>query len=229
MVLEMLSFTFFAVLIGFRHGMDSDHVAAIADMVGAEQQRSRQIRMGVMYALGHGAIVLVIGMLAILVGTRLPESFLNAMEFMVGLSLLVLGLIILWSIFRQKEGYVYKSRWELVYQAIARMFRFERSKLHMQKVGILSAFCIGILHGIGAETPTQVMLISNSMGLNNLFFASMQIMLFTLGVLGATVLVTYAASWGFMKAALKRRVQLMLGTLTGGYSLILGFIIIQNL
>ena len=229
MVLEILSFTFFAILIGFRHGMDSDHVAAIADMVGAEKQRKRQLQMGVMYALGHGAIVLVIGMLAVMIVSKLPDSILHAMEFLVGLSLLVLGGYILWSIFQQKEAYEYQSRWELIIQVVARMFRIKTNRAQIQKMGILSAFCIGILHGIGAETPTQVMLIGSSVGLDNFFFASIQILLFTVGLLCATVLVTYATSWGFMKAALKRRVQLLLGTVTGGYSLVLGFMIIQSM
>ncbi|WP_167568721.1 HoxN/HupN/NixA family nickel/cobalt transporter [Brevibacillus migulae] len=229
MVLEILSFTFFAILIGFRHGMDSDHVAAIADMVGAEKQRKRQLQMGIMYALGHGAIVLVIGMLAVMIGTKLPDSILHTMEFLVGLSLLVLGGFILWSIFQQREAYEYQSRWELIIQMVARMFRIKTNRTQIQKMGILSAFCIGILHGIGAETPTQVMLIGSSVGMDNFLFASIQILLFTVGLLIATVLVTFAASWGFMKAALKRRVQLLLGTLTGGYSLVLGFMIIQSM
>jgi high-affinity nickel permease len=229
MLLEILSFTAFALLIGFRHGMDSDHVAAIADMVGAEKQRVRQIKMGVMYALGHGAIVLVIGLLAVFLGSRLPESFLSAMEVLVGVSLLVLGLFIFYSIFKQRESYEYQSRLEIVYTLIARMLKKDQSKLNLQKIGIVGAFMIGVLHGIGAETPTQVMLISSSVGMNSLLFASLQIILFTLGLLVATVLVTYVASWGFMKAGLKRKAYVLLGTLTGGYSVVLGISIIQGL
>jgi len=229
MLLEIVSFTAFALFIGFRHGMDSDHVAAIADMVGAEKQRARQIKMGVMYALGHGAIVLVIGLLAVLLGSRLPESFLGAMEVLVGVSLLVLGMFILYSVFKQRERYEYQSRLEILYTLIARLLKKDQRKLDLQKIGIVGAFLIGVLHGIGAETPTQVMLISSSVGLNNLLFASLQIILFTLGLLAATVLVTYAASWGFMKAGTKRKLYILLGTLTGGYSVLLGISIIQGL
>jgi high-affinity nickel permease len=229
MIIDLLSFTVFAILVGFRHGMDSDHVAAIADMVGAERRRTRQIKLGVMYALGHGAIVLVIGLLAVLLGSRLPEQFLIAMEMLVGLSLLVLGGFILYSVFTRQQNYEYQSRWELVYRMIARIFKKDESKLDLQKIGIFGAFAIGVIHGIGAETPTQVAIISSSVGLDNLVFACLQIVLFTVGLLAATVLVTYIASWGFMKAQLRQKFYLLLGCVTGGYSMLLGFFILQGM
>ncbi len=228
MLLNLLSLTAFSIMIGFRHGMDSDHVAAIADMVGSEKQRGRQLKMGVTYALGHGAIVMVIGLIAIFWGARLPEHVLQMLEFMVGASLLVLGSYILYSIFIKKQQ-GYQSRFEIAYRLIAKLFKKDDSKLDLQKIGIFGAFLIGVLHGIGAETPTQVMLIANSVGLNNSITATLQIVLFTLGLLGATVMVTYLASWGFTKAKVMGRAYLLLGCLTGGYSVLLGFSIIQGI
>ena len=40
--MEFITFALLAVLIGMRHGMDGDHVAAIADMVGSEQQKENK-------------------------------------------------------------------------------------------------------------------------------------------------------------------------------------------
>lgn len=227
MVIELVSFSLFAILIGFRHGMDSDHIAAIADMVGAENQRNRQLRMGITYALGHGSIVVIIGLLAIFVGARLPEEILSMMEFLVGFSLLLLGGFILVTLFRQRNHYEYQSRWQIVSGALAKLLNKKRiDETRVSKIGIVGAFVIGVLHGVGAETPTQVLLLSSSIGMDNAVAAGMQLVLFTFGLLIATILVTYLASWGFMKSQFKRRAYLLLGSITGVYSVSLGISII---
>lgn len=230
MVVELFSFTLFAVLLGFRHGIDSDHVAAIADMVGAESQRNKQLRMGILYALGHGSIVLTMGLIALFLGSRLPEGVLASMEFLVGLSLLVLGAFILYSIFSQRNNYKYESRVEIVSKWIHRALNKEgKLNLSVSKVGFIGAFVIGIVHGIGAETPTQVMLITSSVGLDNVIAATMQLVLFTIGVLFASIAITYAASWGFMKARFRKKIYFILGSVTGIYSVWLGITIINEI
>ncbi|GAB7387056.1 hypothetical protein BSNK01_08920 [Bacillaceae bacterium] len=228
--MEWVSFSFFAMLLGFRHGMDSDHIAAIADMVGAEKQRDRQLKLGIMYAVGHGAIVLAIGFLAIFAGARLPEGFLRAMEFGVGMSLLLLGMFILYSLVRRRDEFAYHSRWQLLSLALCRLLRRKApAEGRLLPFGVISAFVIGIIHGIGAETPTQVLVISSSAGLSNSLLAAAQLFLFVAGLLAATILVTYFASWGFMKANVKRKLSVVLGTLTGLYSVALGLSILSGI
>lgn len=216
-------------LMGFRHGLDSDHVAAIADMVGAETQKRRQLVMGILYALGHGLIVLVMGLIAVLVGVHLPDKVLQAMEMLVGTSLLILGSVILYSVFRQRNDYVYVGRWELIYRSVRSLFgRKGKEKMSVAKLGVIGAFFIGIVHGIGAETPTQVALISSAAGLNDTMASVLQIMLFSLGLLVATTGITLIASWGFMKAKIFRKLYTVLGCLTGGSSVVLGIMIIAG-
>jgi high-affinity nickel permease len=227
--MEWLLFPMVFIFMGFRHGLDSDHVAAIADMVGVETQKRKQIGMGVMYALGHGMIVLVIGLIAVVAGSHLPDKLLQGMEMLVGVSLLVLGVAILYSIVKQRHNYQYVGRFELIYRSVRALFRKgTKEKADVTKIGIIGAFVIGIIHGIGAETPTQVALISTTVGLNNVLAASIQIVLFTLGLLLATTGITFLASWGFMKARFTRKAYIVLGCLTGGYSMVLGWMIIQG-
>lgn len=229
MLIDVLSITIYAVLMGFRHGMDSDHIAAIADMVGAEQQRKKQLRLGITYALGHGAIVMVIGMLAIFFGSHLPEPVLATMEQLVGISLVVLGVFMLYTLIRQRKDYQHQSRLEIGIRLISRMFNKSAEKPDLRKWGVIGAFCIGILHGIGAETPTQVMLISSSVGLNNFAAASMQLLFFTIGLLVATIMVTYIASWGFVNLKARQWAYLLFGCVTGTYSVVLGITIMQGI
>jgi high-affinity nickel permease len=225
--LEFITFAFLAILIGMRHGMDGDHVAAIADMVGSEDRKRKQVSLGIMYAFGHGFIVLVIGFISIFVGVELSHTTRQLMEVLVSLTLIVLGGFILYSLLRQNKEYEYKSRLKIVYEFITKLMA--KTKLGIQEkslssiqLGIISAFVIGIIHGIGVESPSQVALLTNAVGLSNMTAATMQLILFVVGLLISTVCITFCLSWGFMKARFRRKLYFILGSITGMYSLGLG-------
>jgi high-affinity nickel permease len=221
--MEMTVFAAGFLLMGFRHGLDSDHVAAIADMVGAQTARGpgRNLRLGLMYALGHGMVVLVAGLLAVYLGARLPESALKVLEMLVGATLVALGAGVIASMVRNRHSGRYVSRAALV-GGWLRGLTGRRSEPKLQGLGAAGAFVVGVIHGIGAETPTQLALISTVAGIGSMTMAGAQILLFTAGLLAATTFVAFAASVGFVKAALNRRLCLALGCLTGAYSMGLG-------
>ena len=60
--------------LGLRHGIDWDHIAAIADVTGTETSRGKAARLGTLYALGHASGVVALGLLALLVGSTLPAG-----------------------------------------------------------------------------------------------------------------------------------------------------------
>ncbi|XEC97570.1 High-affinity nickel-transporter [Paenibacillus tarimensis] len=225
----MLSFTAVVMLIGFRHGMDMDHIAAITDMVGAERERKKQLLFGTLYALGHGSIIVLVGLAAIVIGRRLSDGFIHVMELGVGLSLLILGLFILYSLVKENSEYRFKSRFQLVAELLAKLSgRKNVSPAAMAKFGILGSLGIGVLHGIGAETPTQIMLFSSAVRLDDQWTAFLQLLLFAVGMLAATLIVTCLASWGFTKAKSFKGVYTLLGSATGLYSIVLGCFIISG-
>jgi high-affinity nickel permease len=232
--MELVMFGLLAILIGMKHGIDGDHVAAIADMVGSEKERRRQVSLGVMYAVGHGMVVMVIGILFIYIGLKLPKETQYLLEGLVSLTLIILGSFIIYSIFHQKRDYQYKSRLKIVTDFFIRLagkFRLERKRTSVSPVGLgaFGALVIGIIHGIGVESPTQIAIISNTAGLDNLTMALLQLTLFVIGLLIATIGITFCLSWGFMKARFKRRLFILLGSVTGAYSLGLGIFMLMEL
>src|SRR5260370_37349125 len=50
-----------AAVLGFRHGFDYDHIAAITDITSVQNTRMKSMQMGMVYALGHTMMVLVLG------------------------------------------------------------------------------------------------------------------------------------------------------------------------
>ena len=77
---------------GARHGIDWDHIAAIADITGSQTERKQAIWLGTLYVLGHAAVVFVLGVIAIALGDVLPEGVDEVMGRVVGITLVVLGI-----------------------------------------------------------------------------------------------------------------------------------------
>jgi cytochrome c biogenesis protein CcdA len=103
-----------AFLLGFRHGFDIDHLSALGDLTCAQRSSRRSFLLAMLYVAGHAAVVLVIGVVAIAIGLQLPDGIDTAMERVVGLSLIVLGLVTAVSIVRQRGAFRPRSRWTLM-------------------------------------------------------------------------------------------------------------------
>ncbi|MDP1820960.1 MAG: hypothetical protein Q8K58_13870, partial [Acidimicrobiales bacterium] len=58
---SILSSTAFgsALVFGFRHGFDWDHLAALTDLTGSQPRSRRAMFLATLYALGHALMVLV--------------------------------------------------------------------------------------------------------------------------------------------------------------------------
>jgi len=219
--MELMGLLFMSATLGLRHGLDADHIAAITDMVGAETKAKRSLKLGLMYALGHGMVVLLIGVLAILAGQTLPDGVLKATEVLVGASLLVLGTVMLLSLWKAKGDYRYKGRVEIIMNAVRTVFRRDASPRSLQ-IGLAGAMTIGVVHGIGAETPTQLSLIGHTTQAGSFLLSAGLVLMFVIGLLMSTSLISFLTAWGFKHAKSLRLLHLLMGLAAGGYSVYLG-------
>ncbi len=99
---------------GLRHGIDWDHIAAIADLSGSAEDRKKGFALSMTYALGHGLVVFGLGTLAILFGLAIPDGLDVWMGRLVGVTLIFLGGWILIELVRKGRNFRLQSRWMLV-------------------------------------------------------------------------------------------------------------------
>jgi high-affinity nickel permease len=175
-------------LLGFRHGIDWDHIAAVTDIVSGQPRPWRAIQYGSMYALGHSVTIFAVGLVAIVLGLSLPPWVDAIMEHVVGFTLLLLGIWVLGTVVREGKTFRLRSRWMLFIEALKRgLAWFRRTEHHRHDshehtpYGGRSCFVLGLLHGAGAETPTQVILFAISLGVVTGVFSSIVGVLFLLG------------------------------------------------
>ena len=119
---------------GFRHGIDWDHIAAITDITGSQEERRSALVYGTLYALGHAAVVLALGILAILAGDLLPPTIDEVMGRVVGATLVLLGVYVIVSLVRHGRDFRLRSRWMLVFSGVRRGVRWARGRRHRSEV-----------------------------------------------------------------------------------------------
>ncbi|MBI3366753.1 hypothetical protein HY041_03960, partial [Candidatus Roizmanbacteria bacterium] len=87
-----------------------------------------------------------------------------------------------------------------------------------------TAFTIGVIHGIGAETPTQVLLFVTAAGVGGSFIGSILVLAFVTGLVLSNTLISLFSLTGYAKAKKNSSVYLLLGAMTGIFSLIVGLL-----
>jgi len=79
-------------ILGVKHAMEADHVAAVATLAAQQTTVKRAVRQGVAWGIGHASVLFVFGGLVLLLGAALPEKVAHSLEFAVGVMLIILGI-----------------------------------------------------------------------------------------------------------------------------------------
>jgi len=79
-------------LLGMRHATDPDHVIAVATIVTRQRSTRSAALIGSLWGLGHTATIMLVGGMIILFDVVIPPRIGLAMEFAVGLMLILLGI-----------------------------------------------------------------------------------------------------------------------------------------
>jgi len=296
-----------AVVFGFRHGLDWDHLAALTDLTGSQRRRRRALWLATLYALGHAVMVLVLGILAILFAAQVPDALDESMGRLVGVSLIALGAWIAWTAWRTRGVPPLRSRWMLLIDGARGGLRWLRpssapeviehdhphdhrarhvhshdglasypergpgqdhvelsaarrlavgqddmptgraadhepvgaavptvvhSHRHRHVVapvadpfvryGTWSSFGVGVLHGIGAETPTQVLIFATAAEATDPASAVGVLVAFLVGLFAANTVVAVAATFGYDRLGRSRVVRGALAAVTAAFSIAVG-------
>jgi len=273
-------------VLGFRHGFDWDHIAAITDITStttashadedvpaiapmprhahdegpsehghehhdagalhvlsdskfAHEQR-HAIGLASLYAVGHASVVLVLGVAALLLGTVLPAWVDPVLERVVGVTLLLLGVWVLISVVQYVRGsgeFRMRSRWMLVFDGVRYLWDRLQGRIHGHQHGPIAhasqygpktAFGVGMIHGIGAETGSQALLLAGIAGVTG---AQGVVILaaFIVGLLASNTLIAVTSATGFIGAQRLRTLYVIVGAVAGVSSLVIGLFFIAGL
>ena len=274
------------VVLGFRHGFDWDHIAAITDITStttashsdedvpaiapmprhahdpgppehghshadagalhvlsesrfAHEQR-HAIGLASLYALGHASVVMALGVLALAVGAILPAWVDPILERVVGVTLVLLGVWVISSVvqyIRGKGEFRMRSRWMLVFEGVRYAWDRLQGRIHghhhepiahASQYGPKTAFGVGMIHGVGAETGSQALLLAGVAGVTGAQ-GIVILVAFVVGLLLSNTLVAVVSATGFIGAQRLRTVYVVVGAVAGLSSLVIGLFFIAGL
>ena len=223
---------------------DHSHADASALHVLGESRFAHEQRHAVglasLYALGHASVVLVLGVLALLVGAVLPGWIDPILQRVVGVTLVLLGVWVVVSVVQYVRGkgeFRMRSRWMLVFDGAryawarlqGRIHGHEHQPIaHASQYGPKTAFGVGMIHGVGAETGSQALLLAGVAGVTG---AQGIVILgaFIAGLLVSNTLVAVTSATGFIGAQRLRTLYVIVGAFAGVSSLVIGLFFIAGL
>lgn len=263
--------------LGLRHGIDWDHIAAIADITGSvvatdqtqaavgveargllrQAQDERQVPrpvhvhfragqaaearhgflLATLYAIGHATVVALLGLLAIWASSLLPEWIDPIMERIVGATLLLLGAWIFYSFWRYGRSVRLRSRWMLVFSLMGTAWEKLKSMvtgrpgnrpIQIEQYGPKTAFAVGMIHGVGAETGSQALLLATAAGATTSQHGSLMLLSFVVGLIVSNSAVAALSAFGFASAQLRRNAYFLVGLVAGVFSLVVGVAFIMG-
>lgn len=224
-----------AAVLGFRHGLDYDHIAAITDISSVQSRARDAMRYGLLYVAGHATTVAVLGSAAVGFRVTLPPASDRWAERLVGVTLLVLGIYVLGTFFRPSaHSHVPRTRITLlvngalwIYWRLTRIFggtRVEAPQVFKNGYGTSSTFVVGVIHGLGAETPTQILLFLMAANLGGTGAGLLGLLMFIVGLLAMNTLMCASAAGLFSVTLARPNALRALTLVASAYSIVVGTI-----
>lgn len=200
MNIELWSVLFLAFGLGMLHALDADHIIAISGLSSQKPDRKDSLLFCMRWAFGHGGALLLIGGAVMFFGMAIPDSLSVIAENLVGVVLIIIGLMVLWDIYRQRahlhfhrhDGSLDHAHWHS-HKNSQRRYATELHKKDNHKHNHNHApVFVGVLHGVAGSAPLLALLplsqmVSPWVGMSYLFlfgFGVFIVMVIFGGVLG---------------------------------------------
>ena len=91
-VLELMASSGLGSLLGMRHALEPDHLAAVSTLVTGERSSYKAAFLGACWGLGHTMALIAVGTIFVVLRAQMPAAMASALEFGVAVMLVGLGL-----------------------------------------------------------------------------------------------------------------------------------------
>lgn len=197
----MEGFLILGFLVGMQHALEADHLAAVGSMVMAEGKASKRALFlrGATWGLGHTITLFAICAAALLFGLTLSDAGSAALEFAVGIMLVLLGVDVLRRFRKSKVHFHVHSHEEgnahlhAHSHAHDQLPHSENPHRHTHPQGLpLRALTVGLVHGAAGSAGLLVLAVAAT---GDTLTALGYVLVFGIGSICGMAALTYAASW----------------------------------
>jgi len=216
------------LVLGMKHALDADHLAAVSTMISEDNSVRRSSLIGVLWGGGHTLALLAAGVLVIIGDVRIGERTALAFEFAVALMLIVLGVNALWKVCRGGTVHMHVHRHGGRVHVHPHLHGADPDPDPHTHHGVSPGarpFVVGIVHGLAGSAALMLLVLSTiSSRLLGLAF----IVIFGIGSIGGMLLMSVVLAVPLQAAAARfgradRAIRLAAGMYSLGFGLFLAY------
>ena len=216
-VITMLSLGF---LLGARHALDADHVAAVSTILSERPNLKTSGFIGFCWGFGHTATLLAVGLAILILKVTIPAHVSDALEFGVGLMLVLLGGSLAVALVRDRwHVHAHRHGGDTHVHLHSHRLLTDHGHGHWLQVS-WKPFVVGMVHGLAGSAALALMVLST---VRTSWEGMAYILVFGLGSIVGMVLLGTAISLPLVfSAAAGRRTQTVIQGLASLGSIGLG-------
>jgi high-affinity nickel permease len=187
---SILSILAAGLIIGLKHAVEADHLAAISTIVSERRGLLSSSIVGGLWGIGHTLSLLAAGILVILLEVKIPERLAQSLEFCVALMLVTLGINALVKI--RKGGRIHLHSHthggrEHVHPHFHADSAEEASGIHHGFRPSLRPLFIGLIHGLAGSAALMLLVLTT---ISSRALAIAYIVVFGLGSIAGMMLMS---------------------------------------
>jgi high-affinity nickel permease len=206
-------------VLGLRHALDADHVAAVATFSTEERNLWRSSLIGAWWGAGHTAALLIFGALIVALKLVISERLSQFLEFTVGLMLVMLGVNVLRKLWSGTAIHVHTHTHGGSEHSHLHVQLGSGEHAHQHRVVRLAGrpFVVGVVHGLAGTAAVLLLVVG---AIPSALLAIGTIVIFGVGTIGGMMAMSILMSVPLVYAAGRvRAVERVLRFAAGAFSL----------
>lgn len=184
--LQFMTMLGLGFLLGMRHALDADHVAAVSTMLAQRPDLRRSGFIGLCWGCGHTAVLLIVGLAVLALKITIPDAVAQAFESVVGVMLVALGLALAVTLYRE-QWHLHAHEHDGARHVHLHSHRLGEDHVHRHMWrDSLPPLLVGMVHGLAGSAALMLVVLSAA---HTLWEGIAYILLFGIGsILGMVVL-----------------------------------------
>ena len=206
-------------VLGLRHALDPDHVAAVSTFVSEEKNLWRSSLVGVFWGMGHTAALLVFGFAIVAFRLVVNPRLSQFMEFAVGCMLIFLGLRVLLQVRKTEALHVHTHFHDGITHSHLHFHLGETGHQHQHHTLRFGKrpFVVGVVHGLAGTAAVLLVVVG---AIPSVLLAFGTILIFGVGTIGGMMAMSVLMSVPIALAAGRwSQVECAIRVLAGSFSL----------
>ena len=187
---------FLGFVLGVAHACDPDHLVAVGTLT-AESKNARQASvLGMVWGIGHTIALALMGTLVLNMKWTVPDQFSIAMEAIVGLIIVILGVNLLWRSFQTLTIHTHQHSHDGTTHAHVHIHGSDPMTHHHHVVGSkIKILGVGLVHGLAGSAALSLAVMST---MPSKMLGIIYIVVFGIGSIGGMLVMSTLLSLPFL-------------------------------